>query len=125
MFLTPSWLLLVWTGLAATLAIAAIFAPLFGSRGPRGSVYFFRPRAFPDFLLLALLGILVYPLVYGFIFDSIHVASAFSGAVTGALHGVALVAISAIRRRRPEMPGITLLLYVAYGAVLGFFYVTP
>jgi hypothetical protein len=122
---TPSWLLLLWTGLAALLAAALIVAPLAGPRAPRGAIYFFRPEGFAQYLLLVFLGLVLYPLLYGLAFDLTHTASVLSGAAAGLAHAAGLLAIRAARRARIQMPLLTLLLYVVYGAVLGFLYVTP
>lgn len=121
----PSWLLLVWTGLAALLAAALIVAPLAGSGGPRSALYFFRPQDAGGYILMGVLGLLVYPVLYGLAFDLTHTASVLSGAAAGIVNAAILIAVRAVQRGRIEKPLLTLLLYVVYGAVLGFLYVTP
>jgi hypothetical protein len=124
-YLSPSWLLMLWTGLAALLAAAAIIAPLAGSTAPRGALLFFRPAGFVDFLLLLLLGLVLYPLVYGTIFDLLHVATILSGAGVGAAHAAVLLLVQPLTHRRIDAPAVTVLTCLVYGIVMGFLYVTP
>jgi hypothetical protein len=58
-FAAPSWLVLFWTGLAATLAAGAVVAPLAGPRGPRGALRFFRPDGAADLAILLADGLLL------------------------------------------------------------------
>jgi hypothetical protein len=77
-------------------------------------------------MILVAMGIGVYPILYGFVFDYIQVASAVSGAAMGLANALALILAASLRQRvRPASPLRTVALYVAYGAVLGFLYVTP
>lgn len=119
-----SWLLLIWTGLAATIFAAAVIAPL-AARGVSGSVLFMRPASIADTALLALLGIVVYPAIYGTILDTLHSASILTGAAIGVAHAIVLVFALGINRRGNATIRAILLTHVAYGAVLGFLYVTP
>ncbi len=116
---------MLWTGLAALLAAAALIAPLAGPDAPRSAVFFFRPAGFADFLLLLTLGMVLYPLVYGAIFDLIHVANLVAGATVGAVHAAILLAAQTLGQRRIQRPSVTILTCLVYGIVIGFLYVTP
>jgi hypothetical protein len=141
---TPSWLLLLWCGFAASLAsewiVAMARAVLARGRDhpsrsgprlmstPRGSV----PIA-------VLLGTLVSAPVYGLIFEWWHRADLAAGLLLGTIHGTVaglIVLVAFLRRRRRdnrEMPVRPLAVFrarrlitrVLYGAVLGFLYVVP
>jgi hypothetical protein len=119
-----SWLLLIWTGLAATIFAAAVVAPL-AARETRGSLLFMRPASVTDLLLLAVLGIIVYPAVYGTILDALHSASILTGAALGLAHALVLLLTARVQRIGSTAVRTLFLTHVAYGAVLGFLYVTP
>ena len=119
-----SWLLLIWTGLAATIFAAAVVAPL-AARGERGALLFMRPASIADACLLAALGVIVYPAIYGTILDAMHSASILTGAALGLAHAIVLTLSPRSSRRVNATVRAIVLTHVAYGAVLGFLYVTP
>jgi hypothetical protein len=93
-----SWLLLIWTGLAATIFASVLVAPL-AAKNARGAIPYMRPASLGDSLLLAVLGVLVYPAIYGLILDALHTASILAGAVLGLVHALVLVLYTRINRR--------------------------
>ncbi|HSJ16099.1 MAG TPA: hypothetical protein VK939_16955 [Longimicrobiales bacterium] len=121
--LLPSWPLLLWSGLAATVTCVWILGALLPSAGARALV----PGARGGPALPALgLGIFVYPLLYAVPFQLLHNASILLGAVLGTGHALVL-ALAGRRRDRPHW-NIALqraLSVILYGALLGFVYVTP
>ena len=121
--LLPPLLLLLWSGAVATLVTSFVLAPLLGE--PHGAIAL-APQH-PRLGQAALLGLLVLPLLFGAAFAIIHEANLLTGLALGSLHAAALAARSVrsggqdlLRDNRNR-----LLLCLAYGALLGFTYVTP
>lgn len=121
----PAWLLLLWSGLAAACAAALIasaiggvpvaswsLAPLPRSR-THGAIWSFAA------------GLLVYPVLYGLVFELLHRADLRTGLILGAIHG-AVMFVLARRRRVSGRAGFRITAaHLVYGAVLAFLYVTP
>jgi hypothetical protein len=142
---SPSWPLLLWCGLAASLAgelLAAAFRPARRTR-LRGRAPTPRlmstPRENVPIALAA--GTLVIAPIYGLVFEGMQRADWTTGATIGAVHGViaaafALGAAARTKNRNSESgstPLGTLALFrarrligrIAYGAALGFLYAAP
>jgi hypothetical protein len=124
----PSWLLLIWSGLAATLAASVVGAGpgiLIGTRIPRRH----RLRRHLGRLLLgAALGVIVYPVLYGVAFEWMVRADLVIGAMLGAAHGALAILARAVRpptHRGAPGPGRLLAGHLVYGALLGWLYVVP
>lgn len=120
----PAWLLLVWCGLGAATA-AGIVATIIGGIPSASWSLAARPRSrFHGFLWSIGLGMLVYPLVYGLIFEALHRADLRIGLLLGAAHGLILFVTS--RRRMPVRPALrAAVARLVYGAVIAFLYITP
>lgn len=119
----PSPLLLLWCGLAATLA-AAIAGVIVGRTSYSWSL---APRAETPATAWAWSlagGLLAYPLAYGVIFEVMHRADIRIGVVIGAVHGIAmfLAAGPRIDTRNAIRAAVS---HVAYAATIAFLYVTP
>jgi hypothetical protein len=123
----PSWLLLLWAGTAATLAASLVGAGpgvLIGARlGGSGAVR----RHLGRFALAVGLGVAVYPLLYGLIFEGAARADLLAGLGLGAVHGLLAIIWRALRPPRRRAPGPLRLLagHLVYGAVLGLLYIVP
>lgn len=121
--LLPPALLLLWSGAAATLVAALVLAPLLGESA--GAIALAPRRAsLPQALLL---GLLVLPLLYGMLLSLIGEANLVTGAILGSMHA-ALLALRSVRLGGRDLLRENtnrLLLCIAYGALLGFTYVTP
>jgi hypothetical protein len=120
----PSWVLLFWCGCAATCA-AAVTGSLVGGSAP--ATWSLRIRAAPGVRSVAgtiLAGVVVYPPIYGFIFEAARRADVTAGLALGLAHAI-LVALAARWAGRADgMPRLALM-HVVYGAVLALLYVTP
>jgi hypothetical protein len=120
----PSWLLLVWSGCAATCVAAAVGA-LVGGRAAAPWALYPRPargaRAFGASLLA---GVIVYPAVYGLLFEAAGRADLRFGLILGAAHAVLAFAAAgpATARRRALRVAA---MHVVYGVAIAFLYVTP
>jgi hypothetical protein len=120
----PSWILLAWSGCAAT-CVAALAGSLFGGRAhaPWALVPGVRSGLGAALATLAA-GTLLYPIIYGMIFETMGRADMFVGAAIGAVHAV--LAFFAGRPR--ELPSVAFRLafvHLVYGTTIGFLYVTP
>lgn len=140
-FSGPSWPLLLWCGLAASIGsawLAGLGATLFRAReNKRGAAprLMNRPRA--STLGSLLTGTLLFAPLYGLAFEFAGHADLAAGATLGAAHGLLATAWSlwAARRGdariRPNPRAVLLhrsartLGRVAWGAMLGFLYVVP
>ena len=118
----PAWLLLAWSGLAATLVSASVRAllPLPDDPG--------RPSAARRLTRSVILGLLAFPLAYGLAFEAIERADLLAGAALGLLHGLLeaglrMRAATPDHRRRAVLHG--LLGGLSYGLVIGFLYLVP
>jgi hypothetical protein len=123
-FPTPSWLLLAWAGGAATCA-AAMAGSLAGGRAaaPWTLVPRTRSRAVAALATL-LVGVALYPAIYGLVFEALGRADLMVGFGAGLVHaGVAVAAGEP--RRRPWAAARLGLVHLVYAVVLGFLYVTP
>ena len=119
---TPAWLLLAWSGLAATLVSACVRALLPLPPGPG------RRTAAHRLARSVILGLLAFPLAYGLAFETIGRADLVSGAALGLLHGL-LEAGLRLRNAAPHHRGrpfaLGLLGGLSYGLVIGFLYLVP
>ena len=107
------------------MAAAVIIAPVTGAGGPRGTVLYMRPSEWTGWVFLFVLGAIIYPFLYGGLFALLRHASIFTGTVLGALHAAVFVGAQLAAGKQPNSIRLTFVPYVAYGAVLGFLYVTP
>ncbi|HEX6134628.1 MAG TPA: hypothetical protein VFZ24_11725 [Longimicrobiales bacterium] len=121
---TPAWLLLIWSGLGAACAAAAIGASIGGVASGSWSLAPL-PRSRTHGAAWSLLaGMFIYPIVYGLAFELFQRADVRAGFILGLLHAVAV--FSFIRPRAPLHPAVrAAAAHLAYGTVLGFLYVTP
>jgi hypothetical protein len=141
---TPSWLLLFWCGLVASIAsewAAAFFRAVAGrgrNDGASGNPRLMRePRGSAPIAIIT--GTLISAPAYGLVFEWFHRADLTLGATLGAIHGTlagALILLAAIRNRHPLSAGFSLrptALYrvrrfatrVLYGALMGLLYAVP
>ena len=121
----PAWLLLLWSGLAAACA-AALVAPAIGGVPVASWSLAPLPRSRTHGALWSFAaGLLIYPVLYGTIFELLHRADLRTGLMLGAVHGAAMFVL--VRRRRGSgRAGVrTATAHLVYGAVLAFLYVTP
>ena len=119
----PSPLLLLWCGLAATLA-AAIAGVIVGRTSFSWSLAPQPDAPTPAFAWSLAGGLLAYPLVYGLIFEAIHRADIRSGLVLGVIHGIAMF-LAAAPRSNMRNAIRAAVVHVAYAATIAFLYVTP
>ena len=116
----PAWPILLWCGLAASLAAALVLPPAHQSGTPA------RPPRWP---LTLVLGIGVFAPLYGLIFEALGRADLFAGAGFGLAHG--LLALAFALRSRGSLPRVRpgariVLGWIVFGAALGFLYpITP
>lgn len=128
MFSEPSWLLLLWTGLAATLVASVAGAGpgiLIGTRLSRRNRV---RRHFGRLMLAVLLGVVLYPLLYGAVFEALGRADLTLGAALGGAHGALAVLWRVLRPPTGrDLPGPLRLLigHALYGVVLGVLYIVP
>lgn len=121
--LLPPTLLLLWSGLAATLLASLVLAPLAGVSAASLSPAPTQPRL-PSALLL---GTFVLPFLYAIGFGLLSEANLLTGALLGVVHAGLLGARSFLTGGRDLLRrnGRRMLLWVAYGALLGFAYTVP
>jgi hypothetical protein len=120
----PSWLILVWSGCAATCA-AAVAGSLFGGRTPRSWSLQPRPRSGTGTLAATIAaGVLIYPLIYGVIFEVLGRADVPVGAVMGGIHAV-LAILAARATSRPMDMFRLAVMHLTYATFLALLYVTP
>lgn len=140
----PSWLLLFWCGLVASIAsewtAVAIRTAVGGARASRasGNPRLMRePRGSALFAIIT--GTLISAPVYGLLFEWIHRADLAAGATIGALHGTlagTLVLLATVRNPDSRAAGFSLrptALYrlrrfatrILYGALMGLLYAVP
>lgn len=115
----PAWPILLWCGLAASLAAALVLPPA----RQRGA-----PATPANWPLTLVLGIGVFAPLYGLVFEIIGRADLLAGIGFGTAHG--LLALAFATRSRGSLPrarpGIrTVLAWLAYGATLGYLYPVP
>lgn len=120
----PAWLLLVWSGLAAT-SVAALLAPAVGGAAVAPWSLAPVPRSVRHGAAWSLIaGAIVYPIVYGFLFELLHRADLRIGLVLGALHGVIMFAVA--RRTSSSRAAFrAAAAHLVYGAAIAFLYITP
>ena len=119
----PSPLLLIWCGLAATIAAGLAGASI--ARDPFAWSLAPRPRSRSHALAWSLVaGLFAYPAAYGIVFELLHRADVGAGLILGALHGLAMFALNWPRARRPAAAR-TAVVHVIYGITIALFYVTP
>jgi hypothetical protein len=121
---SPSWLLLFWSGCAATCAAAAA-GSIVGGRGAR--TWSLEPRRHSAVISLAATiaaGALIYPVIYGVVFETISRADVPAGAVMGSVHAL-LAVIAAHAAGAPRAMPRMAVMHLTYGIVLALLYVTP
>lgn len=114
----PAWPILLWCGLAASLAAILVLPPPNSPGAPR------RPANWP---LTLILGVALFAPLYGLGFDAIGRADVLLGAAFGLAHGLLAVAL-ALRTRgslRTATLARTLFGWIVYGATVGFLYPVP
>lgn len=120
----PSWLLLFWSGFAATLA-AAIVGTALGCGAPRAWALTPRPRTGPAaFATTLFAGLLLYPALYGILFEIAARADIRTGLIAGALQAFVVFLLS----RRSLGSAVSLRIASAnlvYAVTLAFLYTTP
>ena len=121
--LLPPLLLLLWSGLAATLVTTLVLAPLFGVSAAALSPAPARPRV----LSALLAGTLALPLVYALGFALLREASLLTGTLLGGVLALGLVgrSVAAGGRELLRENGRRGLIWVAYGTLLGFVHTIP
>ena len=120
----PAWLLLLWSGLAAT-SVAAVAAPAIG--GVRTAPWSLAPvpRSRSHGAAWSILaGVLAYPLLYGVAFELLHRADLLTGLALGAVHG-AVMFVPAHRAGTLRGAFRAAAAHLVYGAFIAFLYVTP
>lgn len=119
----PSPLLLLWCGLAAT--IAAGIAGAIVAHQPLGWSLAHRPRSRSHAVTWSLgAGLIAYPLAYGVLFELLHRADVGLGMILGALHGIVMFLLATPRSNRRGALR-TAIMHLVYGAVIALLYVTP
>ena len=119
----PSWLLLLWAGLAAALVALPIARPV--RSAPK------RPRPLASRVLPLGFEIIVFPVLYALLFEALRRSDVVAGLALGAAHGLLGVTISKLQARRdgPHPQATTalraLLARTLYGAIFAFLYVVP
>jgi hypothetical protein len=120
----PSWLLLAWSGFAAT-CVASLAGALVGGDEPHTWSLLSRSRsALPALLTTLAAGVMIYPLMYGAVFEHLARADAQLGTLLGAGHGL-LALLFARPTREPRNAFRVALMHALYGVTLAFLYVTP
>jgi hypothetical protein len=115
---------MAWVGLASTCA-AAITGNLFAGRTPRAWSLHPRPRSGAHALGVTVgLGLVVYAVLYGVLFEATGRADLPFGVVAGAVHGLAAFVVSG-PRSRPADAFRVWAMHIAYGGTAAFLYVTP
>ena len=120
----PSWLLLIWSGLAAACA-AAVPATLVGGV-PRGTWSLApRPRSRSHGALWSIAaGGIGYPIAYGILFEVLGRSDVIVGLVAGFVH--ALLAMALARpRSEPRAAARAAIAHLTYGIAIAVLYVTP
>ena len=121
--ITPAWLLLFWSGLAAAGCAAVIGRVVGGTPAAWGLAPLPHSRLHAAAWSL-LAGSLLYPLLYGILFELLHRADFRIGAAAGALHGIIMFLI--VRRTASTHAALrAAATHLAYGVALALFYVTP
>lgn len=114
----PAWPILLWCGLAASLAAALVLPPA----PARGTAR--RPPRWP--LTLAF-GTALFAPLYGLAFDALGRADLLIGSLFGFAHG--LFALALLVRTRSTAPRgaflRTLTAWILFGAIVGFLYPVP
>lgn len=120
----PSWLLLLWCGLGGTCGAAVIGSVLGGSARMSWSLDPLPDSAMRGVAWSIVAGLVVYPAVYGVVFEAIRRSDYRIGLVLGAAH--ALIVILACNRRLGAAAAMRIVaIHVVYGTTLAFLYVTP
>jgi hypothetical protein len=120
---SPSWILLSWSGFAATLA-AALVGVAVGAGAPRA--WSLAPRAPTTSSALratVVTGLVAYPLLYGLVFELLGRADLLIGLMAGSLH--AIIAFFLARpRAHPATAMRSAAAHLVYVTVLAFVYIT-
>jgi hypothetical protein len=118
----PSWLLLLWCGLGGTCGAAVVGALLGGATRASWSLDP-RPESIARGVAWSVLaGLLVYPVVYGVLFETLSRSDYRIGLLFGAGHAV--IAIITYRRNLTNAASLRLAaMHIAYGTITAFLYV--
>jgi hypothetical protein len=120
----PSWILLLWCGLAATCA-AALLGTLLGGSSPASWALVPRARSVTLSVLSTIVaGVLLYPIFYGIAFEALARSSAGTGFALGAVHAVFALAMR-WQSAPPRDAARSAAMHLVYGGVIAFLYVTP
>jgi len=122
--ITPAWLLLIWSGLAAA-CFAAVAGVLVGGEAAARWSLAPVPHSRRHGALWSLgAGVLIYPVIYGVAFELMQRADLLTGGVLGLLHAIVIFII--VRRNGSTHQAIrAAVVHLMYGIALGFLYVTP
>jgi hypothetical protein len=120
----PSWVLLTWSGFAATFA-AAVFGNAVGGGAPRAWSLAPRARTRVDALRWSFLaGMLGFPILYSLVFELIGRSDILVGIIAGLIH--APVAFLAARPREDRASAWRAAgIHFVYVVVFAFLYITP
>jgi hypothetical protein len=120
----PSWLLLIWSGAAATCA-AAMTGTVIGAA--RKGTWSLAPRESTRLHNLAWTfgaGCVLYPFIYGLLLALLHTHSATAGLLLGALHAGIVVAVNSPNRNSARVVSLAAM-HIVYGVLIAFLYVAP
>jgi hypothetical protein len=120
----PAWLLLLWAGLTAAAIAAPVAAAVGGARTASWSLAPAPASRTNGVIWTVLAGVLLYPAIYGFVFELLGRADLRTGALLGAAHG-AIMFLVARRRTTTRSAVRTAAAHLVYAAALAFLYVTP
>ena len=119
----PSVLLLVWCALGATMA-AAIVGVIIGRTAFSWSLAPGAQTRTEALSWSVIGGLILYPIVYGLLFEAIHRADIRIGLVFGGIHGAAMFLLA-----RPRADARNALraaaAHLVYAVTIAFLYVTP
>jgi hypothetical protein len=120
----PSWVLLLWSGFAATF-VAAVFGNAVGGGAKRAWSLAPRARTRVDALRWSFLaGMLGFPILYSIVFELIGQSDIRTGAIAGLVH--APLAFLAAHPRDDRAAALrTAVMHFLYVVVFAFLYITP
>lgn len=121
--LAPSWVLLAWSGFAATVA-AAVYGAVAGGDMPRAWSLAPRPDSYASALRWSVgAGLFIYPILYALLFEAIGRADVLAGLAAGVLH--AFTAFAFVRLRHDGATALRAAgLHLVYVVVFAVLYIT-
>jgi len=121
---SPSWLLLLWAGCAATCS-AAVAGTVLG--GAARGTWSLAPRVVSRARNVAWTlggGLLLYPLIYGVLFELLHTDRTSVGLIIGSVHAGIVVALNSPNRNHARAISLAGM-HIVYGVMIAFLYVVP